>query len=69
MQFGQGAILEYFAKPTPLFEHEDERENRVSSPVSTRALLLRFLRSSDGYSLPSNLIALNMGWFAKPDER
>jgi hypothetical protein len=27
VQFGLGAVLQQFAKPTPLFEHEDEHEH------------------------------------------
>jgi hypothetical protein len=43
VQFGQGAVLQQFAKPTPLFEHEDEHEHEheddFDAPCEGGALL------------------------------
>ena len=39
VQFRLGAVLQAFAKPTPLFEHEDEHEYDFEAPGEGGALL------------------------------
>jgi hypothetical protein len=53
VQFGQGAVLQQFAKPTPLFEHENDFDAPGEHPSTRYADAIRTWRSAPTLRQPN----------------